>query len=150
MEFSSKDYKTLKTKQYIKTTKLFFFFTGIDRNSNNWILIEQNLNNLKFNYYKVFNKTATQTLQNSIYHTIKPVINGTTFLIKPTSNTELLSKQALINSLEPLLFVMLAVKLNDKIYPTKKLKNLNSLEYVENKLLFYQFGLTNLKAYFKS
>lgn len=150
MEFSSKDYKTLKTKQYIKTTKLFFFFTGIDRNSNNWILIEQNLTNLKFNYYKIFNKTATQTLQNSIYNSIKPVINGATFLMKPTSNLELLSKQTLINNLEPLLFIMLAIKLNNKIYPTKKLKNLNSLEYYENKLLFYQFGLANLKAYFKS
>ena len=150
MEFSSKDYKTLKTKQYIKTTKLFFFFTGIDRSSNNWILIEQNLTNLKFNYYKVFNKTATQTLQNSIYNSIKPVINGTMFLIKPTSNSKLLSKQTLINNLEPLLFIMLAIKLNNKIYPTKKLKSLNSLEYYENKLLFYQFGLANLKAYFKS
>lgn len=150
MEFSSKDYKTLKTRQYIKTTKLFFFFTGIDRSSNNWILIEQNLTNLKFNYYKVFNKTATQTLQNSIYNSIKPVINGTTFLIKPTSNSKLLSKQTLINNLEPLLFIMLAIKLNNKIYPTKKLKSLNSLEYYENKLLFYQFGLANLKAYFKS
>ena len=149
MEFSSKDYKTSKTKQYIKTTKLFFFFTGIDRNSNDWILIEQNLNNLKFNYYKVFNKTATQTLQNSIYNNVKPVINGITFLIKPTSDSELLSKQMLVNNFEPLLFIMLAIKFNNKIHSTKRLKNMNSLEYSENKLLLYQFGLTNLKFYFK-
>jgi hypothetical protein len=150
MEFSSKDYKTSKTKQYIKTTKLFFFFTGIDRNSNDWILTEQNLNNLKFNYYKVFNKTASQTLQNSIYNNVKPVINGITFLIKPASSSGVVSKQMLVNNFEPLLFIMLAIKLNNKIYSTKRLKNVSSLEYSENKLLLYQFGLTNLKFYFKS
>lgn len=150
MEFSSKEYKTSKTKQYIKTTKLFFFFTGIDKSSNDWILIEQNLNNLKFNYYKVFNKITTQTLQNSIYNNVKPVINGITFLIKPTFESQLLSKQVLINSFEPLFFVMLALKLNNKVYSTKRLGNMSSLEYHENKLLLYQFGLTNLKFYFKS
>lgn len=150
MEFSSKEYKTSKTKQYIKTTKLFFFFTGIDKSSNDWILIEQNLNNLKFNYYKVFNKITTQTLQNSIYNNVKPIINGITFLIKPTFESQLLSKQVLINSFEPLFFVMLALKLNNKVYSTKRLGNMSSLEYHENKLLLYQFGLTNLKFYFKS
>ena len=149
MEFSSKDYKTSKTKQYIKTTKLFFFFTGIDKNSNDWILMEQNLNNLKFKYYKIFNKVTTQTLQNSTYNNVKPVINGVTFLIKPTLESQLLSKQVLINSFESLFFVILTLKLNNRIYSTKILRNMSSLEYSETKLLLYQFGLTNLKFYFK-
>ena len=143
MEFTSKNYKIIKTKTYLKKNNLFFFFCGIHRNSNDWILVEQGLKSINFNYYKIFNRTAKKTLNNSIYKSIKPTINSITFLIKP--KTKQISKQVLIASFEPLLFNMLAIKLNNKIYQTTQLKNNYSLNYRDNKMLIFQFGITNLK-----
>jgi len=143
MEFTSKNYKIIKTKDYIKKNNLFFFFGGVNRNSNDWILVEQGLKSINFNYYKIFNRTAKKTLNNTIYKTIKPAINGITFLIKPKAKQ--LSKQVLISSFEPLLFNMLAIKLNNKIYQTTQLKNNYSLSYSDNKILIFQFGIANLK-----
>ena len=106
-------------------------------------LVEQNLKNINFNYYKIFNKTTKKILKNSIYKTIKPTVNSITFLIKP--KTKQLFKQIIITKFEPLLFNMLAVKINNKIYQTIQLKNNYSLNYNNNKLLIFQFGITHLK-----
>ena len=145
MKFTSKNYKTTKTKNYLKTNNLFFFFSGINQKSNSWIKTEQDLKNKNFNYYKVFNKTTTKTFKTSIYKNMEPIINSITFLIKPTSNNVLISKKMLLN-LET--FVFLAVKVNNKIYSFEQLKHLNSLDYYNNKLLLYQFGVTSIKSYF--
>jgi len=56
-----------------------------------------------------------------------------------------LFKQILISNFESLLFDMLAIKINNKIYQTTQLKNNYSLNYNDNKLLIFQFGLTHLK-----
>jgi hypothetical protein len=149
MKFTTKEYKITKTKSYIQTSNLFFFFNGINRNSNDWIIIEQKLKNINFEYYKIFNKTSKKTLENSIYKNVIPTINSITFLIKLRSNTKELSKQILLNNFEPLLFTLLAVKLNNKIYSTTQLKALPSLNYSENKLLLFQFSITNLKTFVK-
>ena len=146
MKLNSRDYQISKAKKYFNETPLFFFFNGI--NSNTWITIEQSLSNLNFNYYKIFNKTTTKILKNSIYTSITPSIKGITFFIKPTKHSKTLTKRVILDNFESLLFVLLAVKFNNKIYSTKQLKNLNSFEYKENKLALYQFGLTNLKFYF--
>ena len=143
MELISKNYKIAKTKNYIKKNNLFFFFSGINRSSNDWILVEQSLKSVNFNYCKIFNRTAKKTLNNSIYKTIKPTINGITFLIKPKTNQ--LSKKILTTSFEPLLFNMLAIKLNNKIYQTTQLNNNYSLNYEDNKILVFKFLITNLK-----
>ena len=143
MEITSKNYKIIKTKNYIKKNNLFLFFSGIHRNSNDWILVEQSLKNINFNYYKIFNRTAKKLLNNSIYKTIKPAINSITFVIKP--KTKQVSKQILTASFEPLLFNMLAIKLNNKIYQTTQLKNTYSLNYKDNKILVFKFAITNLK-----
>lgn len=50
MELTFKNYKMTKTKTYIKKNKLFFFFDGVHRNSNHWVLVEQELKNICFNY----------------------------------------------------------------------------------------------------
>ena len=143
MEFTFKNYKIIKTKNYIKKNNLFFFFGGVNRNSNDWILLEQSLKHVNFNYYKIFNKTTKKTLNNSIYKTIKPAINGITFIIKPKSKQ--LLKQILITSFEPLLFNMLAITLNNKMYQTTQLNNNYSLNYKDNKILIFKFVITNLK-----
>lgn len=106
-------------------------------------LVEQGLKNINFNYYKIFNRTAKKTLKNSIYKNIKPTINSITFLIKP--KIKQLVKKILITNFEPLLFNMLAIKINNKIYEPTQLKNSYSLNYSDNKILIFQFGVTHLK-----
>jgi hypothetical protein len=145
MKFSSKDYKTIKTKNYLKNNNLFFIFNGINQNSSNWIKTEQELKNKNFNYYKIVNKTSTKIFKNSIYKSSEPTINSLTFFMKPTFNNTLLSKKILFN-IET--FVFLAIKINNKIYSINQMKYVNSLNYYESKLLLYQFGITNIKSYF--
>ena len=143
MELNFKDYKIIKTTTYIKKNDLFFFFKGTNKNSNDWLTIEQNLKSTNFNYHKVFNRTSKKILNNSIYKSTKETINGVTFLIK-TKNKKLL-KQIFTTSLKPLLFNMLTIKINNKIYQKTQLKNNYSLNYIRNKQLIFQFRITNLK-----
>jgi hypothetical protein len=145
MKFSSKDYKTIKTKNYLKNNNLFFIFNGINQNSSNWIKTEQELKNKNFNYYKIVNKTSTRIFKNSIYKNSEHTINSITFFMKPDFNNTLLSKKILFN-IET--FVFLAIKINNKIYSINQMKYVNSLNYYESKLLLYQFGITNIKSYF--
>ena len=83
MKLSEKDYKIIKIKSYFKASHLFFLVNGINRNSLDWLFTEQGLKTIGFNYYKVLNRTTVKTLNTSIYTNIKPVIKGSTFLIKP-------------------------------------------------------------------
>jgi len=145
MELTSKEYNILKTKSYLKTTELIFFFNGVAKKSNDWISTEQSLRSMDFSYYKVLNKTTIHTLKNSIINNASTLIYGTTFLIKPLHSIKL-SKQVLISKMEPLLFTLLGVKLNNKIYSANIIKLANLLNYSENKFGFYQFNSINLKA----
>ena len=149
MQFSSKDYKILKTKNYLKENNLFFIFNSIHRNSNDGIIIEQNLKKFNLNYYKIFNKTSKTTINSSIYKNSNELINSMTVFIKPISHSIELKKSNLLSCFEPLLFNMLAIKLNNKIYSTSQLKEISTLNYKDTKLLLFQFSLTNLKLIFK-
>ena len=150
MELTDKSHKTIKTKNYVKNNNLFFLSNGVNRKSNDWIIAEQELKKINFNYYKVFNKTAKKTFTYSIYKNASVMVNGNTFFIKPASSANPLSKNNLLNNFEPLLFSLLAVKLNNQIYSVKQLKNAYSLKYKRNKLIFYCFGLVQLKIFHKS
>jgi hypothetical protein len=145
MKLTPKDYKTIKTKSYLKKTNLFFFFNGINQNSNNWIRTKQDLQNLNLSYYKVFNKTSVNIFKSSIYKNTGATINGVTFLIKPVLNNVVITKKVLFN-LEP--FIFLSLKFNNKIYSFNQVKHINSLNYYNSKLLLYKFGITNIKSNF--
>lgn len=144
MKFNTKNHKTLRTKDYLKNNNLFLFFSGMNQNSSSWIKTEQVLKNMNLGYYKIFNRTSTKMLENSIYKNNKHLINGMTFFIKLRSNNLKLSKKNVIN-LET--FVFLALKLNNNIYSPDQLKYINFLNYYNNKLLLYQFVVTNTKFY---
>lgn len=145
MELNSKEYNTLKTRNYLKVTELIFFFNGVTKKASEWIKTEQSLKSMNFNYYKVLNKTTKYTLKNSLLNNASPLVNGTTFFIKPIKSKQL-SKQALLSKMEPLQFTLLGIKLNNKIYSANIIKLTNLLNYLENKLSFYQFNNTNLKV----
>lgn len=148
MKLSVKDYKIIKIKEYFKSNHLFFVVNGINQNSLDWLLTEQGLKTVGFNYYKILNRTTIKTLNTSIYINIKSVVNGSTFFIKPESNKYFI-KQTILNTFNPLFFELLIIKLNNKVYTINSLKNTYSLEYKETKLLFCQFGFTHLKTCFK-
>lgn len=148
MKLSIKNYKIVKIKTYFKANNLFFFANGISRNSIDWLLIEQGLKTVGFNYYKVLNRTTIKTFNTSIYANNKHAITSSTFLIKPEPKKYFL-KQTILNTFNPFLFELLILKFNNRIYSENSLKVVYSLEYKKTKLLFYQFNLTHLKICFK-
>jgi hypothetical protein len=145
MKFTSKEYNIAKTKKYFQSNNLFIFFNGINLNSDNWILIEQKLKKINFSYYKIFNTTSKKILQNSIHISKAALVSSITFLFKPISTFQEITKDTLLNSFEPMLFTILALKLNNKIYSKDQLKKLFSFKYKENKLLLFHFGVVNIK-----
>ena len=149
MDLTTKKFKIEKTKNLIKHNNLFIFLNGINRNSNDWILIEQELKKINFNYYKIFNKTTKKTLNNSIFLNTSSLINSMTFLLKPLVAEQEINKNILLNKIETLIFALLAIKVNNKIYSKTKLKNLVSLNYKNNKLLLYKFLISNTKVILK-
>lgn len=149
MDLTTKKFKIEKTKNLIKHNNLFIFLNGINRNSNDWILIEQELKKINFNYYKIFNKTSKKTLNNSIFLNTSSLINSMTFLLKPLVAEQEINKNILLNKIETLIFSLLAIKVNNKIYSKTKLKNLVTLNYKNNKLLLYKFLISNTKIILK-
>ena len=147
MELTLKNYKILKTKSYIKTSDLFFFFNSINQSSTDGTKTEQELKKLNLSYSKIFNKTSKNLLKNSVYRNIEPLVNGLTVFIKSDNknNKNLnISKRKLLN-LES--FAFLALKMNKNIYSLNQVKCANSLKYRESKLLLYQFQLINIKSH---
>lgn len=138
-----KIYQKNKTKKYIKSTKLFFFYNGIYKNSDEWILIKQEIKTLNYQYKNMYNKLVCLTLKNSIYFNISSIITGVTFFVKPNNKNQKLTKKTLINKLDS--FFLLGIKLNNKIYLIKLLQNINSLDYLDNELILFQCLLTNFK-----
>lgn len=145
MQLDFKSYKAIKTKNYVKKENIYFFFNGVGKNSNYWISIEQNLKTINFDYYKIFNQMSRKILNKSLYKNIKWVINSLTFLIKPKTNQ--LFKQILIANFESILFNLLAIKINNKVYQMVQLKKNYSLEYQNNKKLIFQFKIINLRKF---
>jgi hypothetical protein len=149
MKLNTKEYQKIKTKEYLKKNRLFFFLNGVNRNSNDWRKTEQSLVAMGFMFFKSFNKITNKELKNSTFKNLKEIVNGPTFLIKPKTTAQL-SRDVLLSKFCPLLFILLAIKVNNKIYPLIVLKkNQNEINYTCNALLFYQFNVTNLKRHTK-
>ena len=149
MELNIKIYSTYKTKEYFKKNNFFFLFHGINRSSRDWISItEQELKNLNFSYYKNLNRLFKKTLNNSTYKILLPIIKGPTFFIKYTNKSNL-TKQLVLDNFESLLFILLVIKFNNKVYPISLFKSMTSLKDKENNVFLYLFYLTNFKYYKK-
>jgi hypothetical protein len=145
MKLNTKEYQKIKTKKYLKKNRLFFFLNGVNRNSNDWRKTKQSLVTMGFMFFKSFNKITNKELKNSTFKNLKEIVNGPTFLIKPKAKTQLY-KNVLLSKFFPLLFILLIIKINNKIYPlTVFKKNINEINYTNNALLFYQFNVTHLK-----
>lgn len=148
MKLNLKNYQILKTKQYLKENNLIFFSIGANQSAQNWIATEQGLHKLKLNYHKIYNNIAIKVTKKSIYKNSLSMINSTFFFIKPSGN-QLLNKRILFNGLNSVLFNLLAVKLNKKVYSISQIKNMSSFNYKTNMSVMYQFLVTNLKLSYR-
>ena len=149
MKLTTKEYKILKTKKYLKNNENFFLFNGSSQSSYDWITTEQEIKNIAFDYYRIFNRTSYNCVNNSTYKNLTLTISGITFFLKQKKSSKTLNKHMLLTNFKTFLFDMLAVKFNNKLYSLKQLEIIYSLRYFENNLIFFQFNVTNLKSCFK-
>ena len=145
MKLDIKEYERIKIKKYLKKNQLFFLLNGVTTDSSSWKNIEQSLNSVGFLFFKNLNNITNKELKNSTFKNIKEMLNGPTFLMSPRIEADL-SKDVLFSKLSSLKFTMLAIKMNNKIYPCNLLKKkTNTTNYINNVLLFNQFNIANLK-----
>jgi len=146
MNFELKDYKLLKLKKHFSKTNFFFFFSGINVKANNWIKIEQELNNLGLNYNKINNNLTLNLLKNSIFKNTIPLVNGPIILILINKIRRLSLKN--LTGINPLIS-LLCLRINNKIYLKTQIQNLINLNYSKNILVFRKSLKLFLKIPFK-
>lgn len=140
-----KIYQTLQTKNYLKNKSFIFISNGVNRKAINWLKFEQNLKTINLNYYKIYNKIGKKIFKASTYTNFINLINGPFFFLSVNNNKIIPKKLLKKDLLELLKFIILALKLNNKIYSLKQIKKLNSFIYKKEITTFYQFLITNLK-----
>lgn len=141
MSFNLKTYKLLKIKNYFKKINFLFFFQGTSLDKINRIKIEQLFNKEEFKYFQVINSLTVKIMKDSILKNLTPLIHGSILLVHTNSKKLTLKK---LNNIS--IFInLLCLRLNNKIYSKKQIKNLKKLSYIENIYLFYSFMQMNLK-----
>lgn len=146
MSFDLKTYRRLKIKYYFKKIKFFFFFHGTSLNITDWTSLEQLLDKEKLKCFQILNSLMVRIINNSIFRNLKILINGLVLLLHTTNKKLTLKK---LNNISSLLN-LLCLKLNNKIYSKKQIKNLKKLSYIGNIYLFYSFMLITAKMpYYK-
>lgn len=144
MDLDSKNYKALKTKNYLRKNDFLLFAMNANQNSQNWLTIEQGLYKLKLNYYKINNNTTLKIIRKSRYVNLTNIINSTFFFLKSTQSNKILTKRNLVNGLNSILFNLQTVALNKRLYSVKQLSNISLLSYKKNISLMYQFLITSI------
>ncbi len=134
MDLNLKTYKHLKIKYYLKTINFFFFFHGASLDSEGWIKTEQALVKNKLKYYRVFNTLMTNTLSCSIFRNLSTLLHGPVLLIY-SNHPKLTSKK--LKNINPLIN-LLCLKLNNKVYSKKQIKNIKDLSYIKNVSIFHK------------
>ena len=145
MDYNLKKYQIFKTEKYFKNNNFFLFFHSSKINSKEWIKIEQKIKILKLKYYKVLNGTTLKIINNSIYKNYSKVICGLILFIKPNFKlTEI--KISELNKELKLLFVLLSIKLNNKIYLPSQISNIKSFLYKKNVFNLYKTLEKSMKS----
>jgi hypothetical protein len=145
MELTTKNFKTYKTKNYIKKNNIYFFFNCVNQNSQDWLITEQIFKKMNVSYYKIFNKITIKLFKESRYNTIKPTINSITIFISSNNNIKKILTKNETSKISLLFFTLVAIKFNNKVYSGAVYKIMYSQEYIDNKLIFYKFSSINLK-----
>jgi len=141
MKLGFENYKFIKVRNLIKKNKLLFYFNTVNQNSDDNIKTEQNLKKINFQCRKVYNKIFKKTIDQSTYGAINLVVKTVTSISFSTAKT--LNKKVLIIDLKSILFDLLAVTLNNKIYQASEIKKSYSLLFLTNKTNFFESSLIN-------
>ena len=136
MDFNSKDYQSVKLKNFFKTNGFFFWFHSAKLDLNQWIHTEQNLRKFKLNYSKALNGITLKLFKNSIYTNISPVVCSFVLFINSNFKTTELQLGSIKKDLKPS-FELISVKVNNKVYSTSQLKGLNNFSYRKNVFNLY-------------
>lgn len=145
MDFKLKTYQKVKIKQYFKNNQFFFLFHAAKLNSTKWIVIEQNLKKLKLNYYKPLNKIGVKILKSSVFRNVSSNIAGFILFVNVRSKNTILNLPYLVKSLKSS-FILIAIKLNNKIYSRTQIKGLEDLCYKKSAFNFYKVLDKHLKT----
>lgn len=128
MDHNLKKYRVLKIKNSFKNSNLLFFYNSSKIESNKWMLKEQQLKKAKLKYNQIYNGTAMKTINNSIYSNLNQIISNVIVFTKPAFKSSVLQLKTTKNSLEPS-FILLFLKLNNKIYTLPQFKNIFVFNY---------------------
>jgi hypothetical protein len=137
-------YKIIHIKNMLKKNNFLFFFSGLNKNSEHLLSIKKKFKIFKFNPYKIINKITIKLIKNSTKCFSNFLINGSLFLIK-CGNNKIIIKSILTTHFYFLFPIILALKLNNKIYSFILIKKIHSFNYFQNKWLINQFCILKLK-----
>ena len=137
MDFNLKNYQRFKLKKYFKNNDFFFVFHSAKLNLNKWTSVEQNLKKLQLKYYKPLNRITSKTLKHSIFKNFSSSIGGFVLFVNSSPENKDLSLKTILKILKSN-FVLISVKLNNKIYSPAQLKGMNDLSYKKNVFNFYR------------
>lgn len=145
MDFNLKTYQIFKLKKYFKKNDFFLLFHSAKFNLTKWISVEQNLKNLKLNYYKPLNGTTLKTFKESIYQNYSSIIGGFILFINSDYKKTELDFLSIVKNLKPS-FLLISIKLNNKIYSPSQLKGMKNLSYNKNLFNLYKSLHKHLKT----
>lgn len=146
MQFNLKPYQNNRTKTIFKKSNFLFFTIGTNRNSQDWIALEQSFYKLKLLCEKTYKNITIKILEDSILKNFKTAVKSTVFFLKPSQNAKTIIKYKTINTLNSIKFTTLIFKLNKTLYIVKQLSTINSFHYKKNISVMHQFLLTALKS----
>ena len=92
---------------------------------------------LKLEYYKPLNRVTLTTFINSIYRNFSSNIGGFIIFLNSRYKSSQFNLESIIKSLKPS-FVLIGVKLNNKIYSISQLKGMKNLSYKQNVFVFHR------------
>ena len=135
MKLELKYYKFYKLKNFIENTSLLFIYHTNSLNTKSWQQLEQKLIKLNLNYYKIQNKLFNKLLRKSEYKDLIALINGPIVFIYPKyPKLNKLNFNNLLYLHPSLQFI--CFKLNKNFYLLPQIKNLKTLNYTENNIIF--------------
>ena len=148
MKFNFKNFQISKTKNFLIKNNFILFSYSANQNSLNWVVTEQGLHKLNFNYYKIYNNVTVKIIKKTIFENFLQIVNSSFFLLKTKqiNNKLLLNKNLLIKNFQNIQFNLNSLKLNNKLYSISQFKKINSLKYNNSIKIFYQFLIANLKT----
>ena len=92
------------------------------------MLTEQHLKKIKLEYHQIYNGTAIKTINDSIYLNINQVITGVVIFAKSIFKSTTLQLKTVKSDLSPS-FILLFLKLNNKVYTLPQFNNINVFNY---------------------